>query len=243
MKLKLLLIAPFALSISLALAITNIENKPESEASMAVTDPAEVIAKYIKAIGGKENVDKIKNAITVTEAEVQGNKISIRGISDSENGRLLQESSMNGSVLQKVVMANGKAKGSFMGQEEELPDEVAGLLKVQTYVFPEQQYEKLGYTLKADGTETIEGEEAYKLVITSPDGRMTTTEYYSVSSGLKLRTSSDVTGDISYSDYTEIDGVKIPMTLKTKNAMLPEAMITKVVSVKLNQQLSDEDFR
>lgn len=205
-------------------------------------DPTTIIDNYIKAVGGKANIAKIKNSVLVMEADFQGTAIIIRGISDQVNSRMLQETSVMGNVAQKTVLANGKGKMSAMGQEQELTEEMVSMLKAQTYVFPEMHYKDLGYLMEVQGTEIINDEDAHKLIITAPNG-MKTAEYYSVASGLKLRTSSDATGDVSYMDYTEIEGVKVPMTLSIKNPMLPVALEAKMVSMKFNQELSDEDFK
>jgi hypothetical protein len=205
-------------------------------------DPTTIIENYIKAVGGKANIDKIKNSVLMMEADFQGNAITIRGISDQQNGRMLQETSVMGNVAQKTVLVDGKGKMSAMGQEQELTEEMVSMLKAQTYVFPEMHYKDLGYEMEVQGTEKIEEEDAHKLIITAPNG-MKTVEYYSVSSGLKLRTSSDATGEISYLDYSEIEGVKVPTRLSIKNPMLPVALEAKLISLKFNQELSDEDFK
>ncbi|WP_113926165.1 LolA-like protein [Cognataquiflexum aquatile] len=236
-----------ALALGIILTGSNAKAYMADKAVLAATnlvenDPTTIIDNYIKAVGGKANVSKIKNSVLVMEADFQGNAIVIRGISDQENGRMLQETSVMGNVAQKTVLANGKGKMSGMGQEQELTEEMVSVLKAQTYVFPEMHYIDLGYVLEAQGTEKIDEEDAYKLIITAPNG-MKTVEYYSVSSGLKLRTSSDATGEISYLDYTEIEGVKVPTKLAIKNPMLPVTLEAKMISLKFNQVLSDEDFK
>lgn len=215
---------------------------PSTSQDLLENDPSTIIENYIKAVGGKANVDKIKNSVLLMEADFQGTMISIKGISDQVNGRMLQETTVMGNVAQKTVLVDGKGKMSGMGQEQELTEEMVSMLKSQTYVFPEMHYKDLGYTLEVQGTEIIEEEDAHKLIITAPNG-MKTVEYYSVASGLKLRTSSDATGDITYKEYSEIEGVKFPMKLIIKNPMLPVALEAKVISLKFNQELSDEDFK
>lgn len=225
-----------------AISMTTIPNR-EVSSIVKVEDntPEEIIAKYIEAIGGKENVGKIKNSVMEMEAEFQGTEIKIRGISDQENKRLLQETSIMGNVAQRTVLVNGKGKMSAMGQEQEISEDMIQILQAQTYVFPETHYASMGYELTYRGEEAINGENSHALVITAPNGQETM-EYYSVASGLKLRTSSEQTGDITYGDYTEIQGVKIPMSLTIQNPMLPTALETKVTSIKFNQDLSEEDF-
>jgi hypothetical protein len=245
MKINSILIGIITLGFSFNSVAETIHSKGEfiviSENFME-NDPETIIANYIKAVGGKDNVAKIKNSVMVMEAQFQGAEIIIKGISDMENGRLLQETSVMGNVAQKTVMSNGKASMSVMGQEQELGEDMVQLLKAQTYVFPEEHYLELGYGLELQGTEEINGETSNKLIITAPNG-MKTVEYYSQRSGLKLRTSSEATGDVNYSNYEKIEGVMFPMNLSIQNPMLPVALEAKVVSIKFNQQLSDEDFK
>jgi hypothetical protein len=79
------------------------------------------------------------------------------------------------------------------------------------------------------------------LIITTPSG-MQTVEYYSVSTGLKLKTSSEMTGDIVYSNYEEVNGLKFPKLLTITNPMMPMAMEAKVISIELNKTLEDSLF-
>ena len=183
---------------------------------MVINDPATIIANYIKAVGGEAKVKGIKNASMTAEANFQGQVIEIKTIADSENTRMMQSTSVGGNVMQKTLLVDGKGQMVMMGQVQELPDETAAMLKPQTYVFPEQFYEEMGFKLEFLGTEEVDGQQTNKLGITAPNG-MVTNEFYSVESGLKLKTSSAATGDITYSDYQEVDGVMFPMMLTIKN--------------------------
>ncbi len=216
--------------------------RSEEQQVLVENDPVEIIASYIKAVGGEEKVKSIKNASMTAEANFQGQVIEIKTIADSENTRMMQSTAVGGNVMQKTLLVGGKGQMIMMGQVQELPEETAALLKPQTYVFPEQYYEEMGFTLEFLGTEDVEGQQANKLGVTAPNG-MVTHEFYSVESGLKLKTSSEATGEISYSDYQEIEGIMFPMLLTIKNPMLPTALEAKMISVKFNQTLSDSDFQ
>lgn len=222
-------------------SFASIGESTEASTGTVENDPASVIAKYIQAVGGAENVAKIKNSIMVMEASLQGATLVMKTVADSENHRMMQETSFMGNVASKTIFKDGKAKAMAMGQEQAIPDEMADMLKIQTYAFPETQYEAMGYTLELQGTEKIKKEDAHKLIITAPNG-MKTVEYYSVESGLKLRTSSEATGDITYANYQEKDGVKIPMKLTIKSPMLPMELETVVKEVSFNSTLKDSDF-
>ncbi|EKB47756.1 hypothetical protein [Cecembia lonarensis] len=237
-SLKLFLVFMLSLSwVGTGYALSENPSNPTIE-----NDAQEVIARYIAAVGGKEKVAQIKNSVMTMEAELQGMKIQIKGISDQVNGRLLQETIVMGNVASRTVLANGKGTMMAMGQESELPADMLQMMKVQTYVFPEEHYETLGYKVLHQGMDEIDGEAAHRLVITANNG-FETVEYYSVASGLKLRTSSEATGDVTYSDYQEVEGIKYPMRMTIKNPMMPMALETKVVSIAFNQELSDEDFK
>lgn len=225
-----------------ALENSRLVSKTGVELKVSEMDPAEIIAKYIKAVGGKEKISKILNSVRVMEADFQGNEILIKGISDQENSRMIQETSVMGNVVQKTVVVNGVGTISAMGQEQAVTEEMMQMIKSQMYLFPEEHYEEMGFVLEIRGIEKISGEDAHALVITFPNG-MKVMEYYSVASGLKLKTSSDATGDIDYSDYQEVDGLLIPMTLTIKNTMLPTALEGKVTSILFNQELTDADFK
>lgn len=205
-------------------------------------DPETIIAKYLEAVGGEEKIQTIKNASMTAEASFQGQIIEIKTIADSENSRLMQSTAVGGNVMQKTLFVDGKGQMVMMGQTQELTEETVAMLKPQTFVFPEQHYEEMGFKLAYIGAEDLEGVAVHKLEMTSPTG-IVTQEFYSIESGLKLKTSSESAGDISYSDYQEVDGILMPMLLTIKNPALPVVLEAKIVSVKFNQTLTQADFQ
>ncbi|MFN3803350.1 peptidase, M16 family protein [Belliella pelovolcani] len=208
---------------------------------LAELDPDEVIAKYIQAVGGMDKISKVKSAYVLTEADFQGTMIETTVKSDSENGRLKQETKVMGQVQQRMILKDGKGFAEMGGQKQELPDEMFELSKSQMYVFPEPHYKALGLSMELRGTEKVEGEEANVLVLTLSNG-MKTVEYYSVSSGLKLKSSSDAAGDIIYSDYKDVEGVLYPHTITVVSPMLPFPLESKIKSIEFNKVFSDADF-
>ncbi|MCH7399996.1 peptidase, M16 family protein [Belliella sp. DSM 107340] len=244
MKITSLLVPVLAFGISQSAVSKSITltNYPSTEVSSLENDPQTVIANYIKAVGGQANIDKIRNAYMEAEADFQGTKIEMLTISDAENSRMKQQTSAMGNVQQKTVLVDGKCTMTVMGQEQPVPEEMMGMITLQTFIFPETKYEELGVELELRGTEEINGEEAHAIVLNLPNG-MKTMEYFSVKSGLKLKTSSDVAEDITYSDYQDIEGVLIPRTVTIQSPMLPFALESKFVTIEFNRELTDEDFK
>lgn len=242
MKIKSLLVSAVMVTAFQGDVLAEKVIRPNDPIAIVENDPATIISNYIKAVGGEAKIKTIRNASMTAEANFQGQTIEIKTIADSENTRMMQSTSVGGNEMQKTLLVDGKGQMVMMGQVQELPEETAALLKPQTYVFPEQYYEEMGFTLEFLGTEDMEGQQVHKLGITAPNG-MVTNEFYAVESGLKIKTSSDATGEITYSDYQEVDGVMFPMMLTIKNPMLPVALEAKMISVKFNQALSDSDFQ
>lgn len=203
--------------------------------------PKEIIDAYVKAVGGLEKINGIKNMMIVMEANLQGMTLEISSTSDQENKRLMQQTAMNGNVVQKTVVKNGRGYIYAMGEQQELREDQLDAVNAQIFVFPEIQYEKLGYTLTAGDIQDIDGEEAYTLNIVTSKG-IETTEYYSTQSGLKLRTSTEQAGDITYADYEEVDGIMIPTKMTISNAMLPMPIEATMVTVKFNEVLDNSLF-
>jgi hypothetical protein len=168
--------------------------------------PKEIIDAYVNAVGGLDKINGIRNMMIVMEANFPEMTLEISSTSDQENRRLVQQTAMNGNVVQKTVVKNGKGYIYAMGQQQELREDQLDAVNAQIFVFPEIQYENLGYTLTSGDIQDVDGEEAYTLNIVTSKG-IKTTEYYSTQSGLKLRTSTEEAGDISYSDYEEVDGI------------------------------------
>ncbi|MDN3669567.1 peptidase, M16 family protein [Echinicola jeungdonensis] len=201
----------------------------------------EVISNYLEAIGGKQKLMEVRNLETVTVAEFQGMSLEIHGVSDRENQRLLNETKMNGNLVAKTVFKDNKGTIVAMGQEKELESDQLKALLSQTYIFPELHLEDLELTATYEGEESVNGEKAHKLKLKASNG-VESTEYYSVESGLKLKTASGMTGEIVYGDYQEVEGILMPMKMTISSPNMPMSLEGNVKSIKFNQNLDDAIF-
>lgn len=192
-----------------------------------------VLATYIDAIGGAEKAAEIKTAKIKQSAELQGQQMTITTTHNLSAMTFNQEVAMMDQVMQKVSMENGKATVSGGGQSQTLTDEQYEEAKMGMFIFPELHYEEMGYSLSLDGIQEIDGEPAYKLTITNPTGSKVV-NYYQVDSGLKLRSESPTSGNVSFSKYESIDGIKFPMEMTLQMAGMPMPIVSKVDSVTFN---------
>ncbi|AEL25668.1 M16 family metallopeptidase [Cyclobacterium marinum] len=210
-----------------------------SDASKTATD---IISDYLEAIGGVTAVEAIKTAKLEMTAEVQGTKLEMMAIHDMENQRLVQQVVVMGNVASKTLVKDGKATVSSMGKSQSLTDEQYEDVKMASlWLVPELYYETMGYSLSLDGAVDLDGESAYKVIVSNPTGGQVV-NFYSIDSGLKLKSENQLSGDVSYQEYQEFEGVQVPVKMSIKSPMLPVPLETQVNNVELNLSVSDQDF-
>jgi hypothetical protein len=153
---------------------------------------------------------------------------------------------MGGNILQKQVFDGERGMATAMGQSTELTGKQLDEMRLQAKIFPELDYTNGEYQLELMEVEDVDGKPAYKVQVTNPAGTATI-EFYDVATGLKVRTVSTqetqmgpMTVSASYGDYQDVEGVKIPFSLKQQTG--PQTMDMKVVSAELNSGISDEVF-
>ncbi|KEO72007.1 hypothetical protein [Anditalea andensis] len=230
---KIGLIALVALITSLS-AIAAPAHKKEPSAT-------EVIEKYIAAIGGESSLRNIKTARLEMVAEFQGMVINMFFVHDDENSRMNQKVMVMGNQASNITVKDGKAVVSGMGQNQTLSDEQYEEARMNMFIFPELHYDEMGYELTHEGTHDVDGEEAHKIAVKNSTGA-SIINYYSVETGLKVKSENATAGDTFYADYEVFEGVKYPTSLSVKSPMLPEPMKATVETVDFNAEVSDDDF-
>ncbi|MEJ5351007.1 MAG: insulinase family protein [Melioribacteraceae bacterium] len=203
----------------------------------------QVINKYIEVIGGKENLLKVKDRVIKLTGSTQGMNISVT-ISQKYPNKLMQVIDA-GVFQQKTIFDGAKGKVEVMGQSQDLNDEQVESLKEQAIDAP-LDYSKYGLKPELVGIESINGKDAYKVVLTSSSGKKTT-QYYDVESGLLVRTISNVTTPqgsfaqtMDLSDYRDVQGLKYPF--KYVQSFGPQSIELNVSSIEVNTNLPDSLF-
>ncbi|MCG8411619.1 MAG: insulinase family protein [Bacteroidales bacterium] len=203
-----------------------------------------VIEKYIKAVGGKEKLEKIQDVTMEASANMGGMTIK-QTIYKKAPNKFAMIMSMNGNVMMKQAF-NGKRaimKG-FQGEQEIVGDDLENL-KVEAVINPELKYAELNVKFTLESVEKVGDKKAYKLKVVNPTGK-TVYDYYDMESGLKLKTKETIVapqGEFSqthtYKDYKEIEGLLYPHIIKITGV---QNMELKIDSVSINKDLSDELF-
>lgn len=186
-------------------------NKPEAKKISNDVSVESIGHKYITAIGGLAKVEKINSLTTNATATVQGMPVELTLI-QAKGGKTMMEMKMMGNSMQKMVFDGENGYISTYGQKAPLSEKTKLEYAKKKAIFPELEFSKAHSTLK--GIETVNNEEAYAIVSGN------TTYFYSVASGLKIgQTTTEKVGEQEvsiptiYSDYKEVDGIKLPFKI------------------------------
>lgn len=224
----------------------NVTDAPSKPIPAGITTET-VVNDYIKALGGEKNLNKVKDVAIYGEAAIQGAPMKVTAVTMKKRpGKFKMEMTVAGmGTLQKMVYDGKKGFASGMQGEMELEGEELEEMKSQGEFFPELKYLTNAYTLELSHMDKVGDEEAYVMVVTDKSGDKTT-EYYSATSGLKLKSEStvegpqgDMTVSQTYGDYKEVGGVKWPYSTILDQGQQIKMTVT---DIKVNSGLKDSEF-
>jgi predicted Zn-dependent peptidase len=205
-----------------------------------------IIENYIDAIGGAKKLKEVKDKTINMSASFQG--MTINALTKQKAPNLYYSSlSIGGNVMQKQVFDGTRGAMTAMGQRTELTGNQLTELKLQAALFPELRLKELGYTLELKGVETIGGQEAYRIALTSPTGTIRH-DYFSTQTYLRL--SSQVSQETpmgqmiiitNFADYKAVNGVLFPFTIQ--QSLGPQMLDMKVSSIEVNTGLGADAFK
>ncbi len=195
-----------------------------------------VINKYINALGGKTAIEKINDYKITSEMSMMGQKMDVLQAFKKPNYSL-SLISVGGMTVQKIAFNGTRLKMSGMEGNQELTEgEEWESTKAEAGVCPEMNYVKNGYQLTVKGIEKVNGKDAYALEITK--GKFTSTGYFDVASGLKLKSVINVDTpqgpmqQISeYDGYSSVEGIQFPHIIKQSAGGMTMDMSVKSIEV------------
>lgn len=208
----------------------------------------QVINDYIQAIGGKANIEKLKDISITSNAIIQGMTLVFKQ-QQKGNDKFAVQVLMNNSPMQRVVINGdkGKMEAPMQGVNQEIPKEQLATQKLEANLFPVLLYEKLGIETKLTGMEDVDGTQAYAVEVKQPNGQKAT-HYFAKDSGLRLKEVNSletpqgvITQTKTYSNYKEVNGVKFPYVVET--VVGPQTIKAEVQTIEVNKNLSDDTFK
>jgi len=208
----------------------------------------QILETYVEAIGGKEKLLQVEALVMKMQMEAApGMNLDVL-MKQKQPNMFFMSVTMMGNVVSKQVLNGDKGMSMGMGQKQVLEGDQLAELKSQAIIFPELAYQKEGYQLELLGIEQIDNQDAYKIKITSPAGKVTT-DFFSIVSGLKLRSIStqdagpmgQMTISTDYIDYKEVEGILFPFLVKQNVG--PQVLNMKVSEIQINSGIKPDDFK
>ena len=206
----------------------------------------DIIANYVKALGGKAAVDKINDCTTTADVSAMGQSLSLTQIFKAPN-KMVTDLEMNGMSIQRMAFDGKTIRMSGMGGSQEISEgEMIDKMNTSAGLVPEMAYVQNGYTLSVGDMGEVNGEDAYVLTAVKDGNRIV--NYFDVKTGLKVK-SIELTATpmgeqhtiTEYLDYREVEGVKFPFSMKQNAAGM--AMDITVKSVETNKGIEDSMFQ
>ncbi len=246
------------LSVVMAVAVAA-QDKPKADAPKTEAKPAassaagllttdEILDKYVKAIGGKEAIEKLKARSVKGAFEIES--MSMTGAFESYQkapdkwASIINVANM-GTFSQVYDGTKGWDNDPMNGFRELGGSELAAR-KREADFYSDLNYKKNFSKLEVKGKEKVGTSEAYLVEATPAEGAPEKL-YFDVTSGLLVRQDTErespqgkIPVEFYLEDYKEVDGVKIAHKLKQVTPMF--AISLKFTEVKHNTEIDEKVF-
>jgi phosphotransferase system IIB component len=203
-----------------------------------------VIERYLSALGGRENFEKINDRITKITGSMSGINFEMT-IYQKEPNKLKQIIKA-GDVNQKIVYDGTNGYSSMNGNKMEISAAELEKLKYESIFKLLLYLNEYAVRLNLIGIEEINGMNAYEIELLLP-GEIKWIQYYDTTTGLKIKEKKFIilphgtfTQETYFDDFREIDGIKYPFLIK--QTLGSQSMEFNVKSIEINKGLIDREF-
>jgi hypothetical protein len=178
-----------------------------------------VLEKYAAAVGGKEAMAKIRNReLTGSFTGGDGEPHPIE-ITQTAAGQYRSSVKVKEGAFTIAFNGTSGTTGGPTWNNPMQPDEVERI-RARALLFPAADLKGRFPALAVRGSEKVDGRDAWLVTGRTDDGRRMSF-WFDAENGLLLRTLQrqhtalgDIPEQADYSDYREIDGVKVPFTIR-----------------------------
>ncbi len=212
--------------------------------------PRDIIAKYLTAIGGADELKKVTSVSIAGGMNMQGMNLNVTEKKMAPNMSMM-EINMNGQAVMHQAFNGTAGYQMQMGNKKNMDDDELNENKNAKGLFDQLFYSDPGYKLELAGTDKVGGNDAYKINITTPAGNKST-EYYDTQTGYLLKSEKtrkaqgqEVNQSIEFSNYKKVGNIMFPFTnsISVQSAKGTQDFVIEVKDVKLNEDVKADDFK
>jgi predicted Zn-dependent peptidase len=207
-----------------------------------------LVEDYLKAIGGKEEVKKLKTVRASLTMEAMGHEFEGTELKMSPNKHFM-EVKMGETTVMESTFNGTQGYVAQMGKKTDLAGDELKEAMDDRAIIPQLYYIGADYKTTYLGTGKAGSEDAFKLKVTKPSGKVAT-EYYSMKTGLLLKEETT----------TKLGGIDSPITIEfynykkasNGNILFPTTIIQTLgeqqytltlKDVKINEGVTEADFK
>jgi len=220
----------------------------QSSAKENVPTADQVLEKYLEAVGGGAALEKLKTRT------LKGTWISSNGTASNYEmfqtapNKVLTVMTTPEGVLERAFNGTVGWERSAKGVRDMTDEEMVYLKRYPDFFFKDiklkDQFSRIAMAVK----DKIDGREVYVLRGTTTDNRRERL-YFEVQSGLLVRRVSimptsigNIPEQVDFEDYRDVDGMKIPFTIRVQSIDPFNSSTRKFTEIKLNVPIDDSRF-
>lgn len=207
----------------------------------------DVVQTYLKAIGGKDELMKVKTVAIELEMEMMGRTINGSDKKMVPNKKST-EMKMGAMTVYRKAFNGTTGYAMQQGQKADFDLDESKEAAAVKGIFDQLYYTSgSGYAVEYIGGGKVGNEATYRLKVKSPLGK-SSVEQYSTKTGLLLQVEStekageeEVDMTVTYSDYRKVGNVMMPFKI-LRSAGGQDFDMT-ATSIKINEAVTEEDFK
>ncbi len=213
----------------------------------------EILAKHIAARGGADKLKGIQSIVTESSISTQFGEIPLTQTIVSGKGFRNEMNIMGNSMLLVLDGANGwmiaPAQMGGTGEPQDIPAEmVKGQGGTLTPGGPLLSYKEDGAKVELASNDKVNGKDAFHVVMTPTTGPKVD-YWFDAASLMNVKTrvtaqanGQEVTQEMVFSDFKDVDGIKFPHTMETENPQAG-AMTMTTNKITLNGKVDESVFK
>ncbi|MBB3840176.1 hypothetical protein FHS57_004189 [Runella defluvii] len=208
----------------------------------------EIISKAIDARGGSAKLNALKSMRMESTTSVMGMDLASKSVIVHKRGMRNDIQVMGQSIVVAIDGDKGWTINPMQGSDPvALPDEQVKATASQLDLSGMANIKESGAVAELMGKETLDGNETFKVKLTSKDGTIMT-HYIDTKTYLTAKTSIKVTVsgqsvevDTKMSNYKVVDGISFPHTTEISNPQAG-AIVTTITKLELNPTIDESIF-